>query len=137
MATASGTQFLEAKCSSVLVTPLSTAFSILLAWISMESGVSIFLSRVIIMPMTLECHNPTEQHGPKGKDKEITERREISVNPGFIFYCTFEPFFFFLIYKKMAGDVCLPEKWLGLHSASLGEDQPQGCLCYMLCDTSK
>lgn len=95
MATASGTQFLEAKCSSVLVTPLSTAFSILLAWISVESGVSIFLSRVIVMPMTLECRNPTEQHGPKGKDKEITERREISVNPGFIFYCTFEPFFFF------------------------------------------
>lgn len=36
----------------------------------------------------------------------------------------------------MAGDVSFPEKWLGLHSVSLGEDHPQGCLCYMLCDTS-
>jgi len=36
----------------------------------------------------------------------------------------------------MAGDVWLLEKWLGLHSDSLGKDQPQGCLCYMLCDTS-
>lgn len=95
MATASGRQFLEAKCNSVLVTPLSTSFSILLARINVERRVSIFLSHVIIMPMTLECHNPTELHRPKGKDKEITERRKISVNPGFICYCIFETFFFF------------------------------------------
>lgn len=134
MATASGRQFLEAKCNSVLATPLSTSFSILLAGINMERGVSIFLSHVIIMPMTLECHNPTEQHGPKGKYREITERRELSVNPGFTCYCIFETFF--LIYEKMADGVWLPEKWLGLHSVSLGEDQPQGCLCYMLWDAS-
>lgn len=93
MAAASGRQFVEAECSSVLVTPLSPAFSILLAWISLERGVSIFLRRVIIMPVTLESHNPTEQHRPKGKHKQITERREISVNSGFIFYCSSEPFF--------------------------------------------
>lgn len=94
MATASGRQFLEAKRNSVLVTPLSTSFSILLARINVERGVSIFPSHVIITPMTLECHNPTEQHGPKGKHKEIAERRELSVNPGFICYCIFETFFF-------------------------------------------
>lgn len=95
MATTSGRQFLEAKCNSVLVTPLSTSFSILLAQINVERGVSVFLSHVIIMPMTLECHNTTEHHRPKGKHKEITERREISVNPGFISYCIFETFLFF------------------------------------------
>lgn len=47
MAAASGRQFLEVKCSSVLVTPLSPAFSILLAWISLEGGASIFLRHVI------------------------------------------------------------------------------------------
>lgn len=123
MATASGRQFLEAKCNSMLVTPLSTSFSILLTQINVERGVSIFLSHVIIVPMTLECHNPTEQHGPKGKHKEITERRELSVNPGFICYCIFETFFF-LIYEKMADGVWLPEKWLGLHRVSLGKTRP-------------
>lgn len=93
MVTGSVRQFLEAKCSSVLVTSLSTAFSIHLAQISMERGVSIFLSHVI-MPMTLECHNPTKHHGPKGKHKEITERKEVSVNQGFIFYCTYLSLFF-------------------------------------------
>lgn len=111
MATASVRQFLEAKCSSVLVTTLSTAFSILLTWISVEMGVSIFLSCAIVMPMTLECHNPTEQLGLKGKHKEITERIKISVNPLFTFYCKLSLFFKFM-------------KWLGLHSVSLGEDQP-------------
>jgi len=95
MTTASGRQFIEAKCSSVLVTPLSTAFNILLAQISMERGVSTFLSRVILMPVTLEFRNPTEQIRPKGKHKEITERLEITVNPDLIFCCTFEAFFFF------------------------------------------
>lgn len=128
MATAFGRQFLEEKCSSVFVPPLSTPSNILLAQMSVERRVSVFLSHAIVMPMTLECHNPTKQHGPKGNHKEITERREISVNPGFIFY--------FLIYKKNPGDAWLPEKWLGLHSVILGEDQPQGCLCYVLCDTS-
>lgn len=124
MATAFGRQFLEEKCSSVLVSPLSTPFNILLAQMSMTKKYA------IVMPMTLECHNPTKQHGPKGRHKEITERREISVNPGSIFY--------FFIYKKKnkTGDAWLPDKWLGLHGVILGEDQPQGCLCYVLCDTS-
>lgn len=90
----------------MLVTPLSTSFSILLAQINVERGVSIFLSHVIIMPKTLECHNPTEQHRPKGKHKEITERREIPVNPDFICYCKFEtPLFLKFIYEEMADDV--------------------------------